>query len=157
MGMFDYVYFVCPACGTEIELQSKMGPCDMKRFHVNRAPLSVTADVAEGGPYECDKCGAMWRVDVLWMTSILRAAIQPTKAPKIAPSQLMQLEGVAVPQPLMTELEAANFLQIQPKTLQRWRMQGVGPKCVKIGKKNIRYKMDDLMEWVDKPRSDTTE
>lgn len=55
--------------------------------------------------------------------------------------------------PLYTETQAATFLgnEDEPfaiKTLQRWRVEGKGPKFLKIGK-SVRYRMSDLNEFLD--------
>jgi hypothetical protein len=43
----------------------------------------------------------------------------------------------------MTELEAANFLALSIKTLQRWRWLGQGPSYHKLGNA-VRYASQDL-------------
>lgn len=37
MGCFDTVVIECPACGNEIECQSKSGDCTFKRMSLSRA------------------------------------------------------------------------------------------------------------------------
>jgi predicted DNA-binding transcriptional regulator AlpA len=49
---------------------------------------------------------------------------------------------------LMTEQQASKFLELSPKTLQKYRMQGGGPKFIKIGRK-IRYRRKHLDEWLE--------
>lgn len=48
---------------------------------------------------------------------------------------------------LLDEHEAAAFLRISPKTLQRWRWSGGGPPFVKLGSR-VRYARCDLEDFV---------
>jgi hypothetical protein len=47
---------------------------------------------------------------------------------------------------LMTEVAAARFLCVSIRTLQAWRMTGVGPNFVKLGRA-VRYRRQDLLDW----------
>ena len=50
--------------------------------------------------------------------------------------------------PLLDGHEAAHYLGLHNAgTLCNWRVQGVGPAYVRIGK-NIRYRVADLDEWI---------
>ena len=54
--------------------------------------------------------------------------------------------------PLLTEAQAAIFFgnEEQPfsvRTLQRWRVEGFGPKFIKLGK-SVRYRQSDLEKFV---------
>ena len=49
--------------------------------------------------------------------------------------------------PLFDAYEAAHYLDLHPGTLSNWRLQGIGPAYVRIGK-NIRYRVADLDEWI---------
>lgn len=49
---------------------------------------------------------------------------------------------------LLTEQEAGAFLGISFRTLQAWRVQGVGPNFCKIGRM-VRYRLTDLVRWTD--------
>ena len=58
---------------------------------------------------------------------------------------------------LLTELEAARFLNIQVKTVQAWRYRGGGPKFIKLGR-CVRYRRPDLEAFVSKQvRSSTSD
>lgn len=46
----------------------------------------------------------------------------------------------------MTEQEAADYLKMSPKTLQKWRHQGNSPAYSKLGR-CIRYLESDLDEY----------
>ena len=51
--------------------------------------------------------------------------------------------------PYLTPSELAYLLQISTKTLYRWRVEGTGPKFVKIGKA-VRYAFKDLDAWANR-------
>ncbi len=56
-------------------------------------------------------------------------------------------EGVG---PLLTSREAAEFLRLEPRTLESWRGRpGVGPKFVRYSARCVRYRLKDLQDWVD--------
>lgn len=44
----------------------------------------------------------------------------------------------------LTQKQAAAYLGISPDTLRTWRRFGRGPKFVMIGKKCVRYRLEDL-------------
>ena len=48
---------------------------------------------------------------------------------------------------LMTELEAAKYLNISHRTLQKLRCTGHGPKFIKINK-TVRYRLSDLDAFI---------
>jgi hypothetical protein len=48
---------------------------------------------------------------------------------------------------LLAEDDAAKFLGYSQKSLQRWRIQGGGPKFVKVSQRSIRYRKLDLITW----------
>ena len=49
----------------------------------------------------------------------------------------------------LTESEAAKYLGISKKTLQRWRFDHKGPIYAKLNNKLIRYHLPELDEWMD--------
>ncbi|MEG6503651.1 MULTISPECIES: helix-turn-helix domain-containing protein [unclassified Desulfovibrio] len=51
-------------------------------------------------------------------------------------------------QQLITEKEAASFLNISTKTLQSWRYRNYGPAYVKFSRK-IAYAMGDLVAFIE--------
>ncbi|WP_425408222.1 helix-turn-helix transcriptional regulator [Hyphococcus sp.] len=57
---------------------------------------------------------------------------------------------------LLTESEAADVLGVSPRTLSNWRCRGGGPDYVKMGSKAIRYRLDDLNEFIDDRRQNNT-
>mgnify|MGYP003302921360 CR=1 FL=1 len=49
----------------------------------------------------------------------------------------------------LSESEAAKYLGISKKTLQRWRFDHKGPAYAKLNNKLIRYRLADLDEWMN--------
>lgn len=49
---------------------------------------------------------------------------------------------------LFCEKEAADFLSISVKTLQQWRYLKKPPVYMKFGR-NVRYKSDDLVKYIE--------
>lgn len=46
----------------------------------------------------------------------------------------------------LTQAEAADLLRISPRTLERHRVAGSGPRFVKAGRR-VLYRHEDLMAW----------
>ena len=49
---------------------------------------------------------------------------------------------------LLTEAQAAEYLNISIRTLQAWRVQGGGPRYSKLGR-SVRYRQRDLDAFVE--------
>jgi phage terminase Nu1 subunit (DNA packaging protein) len=49
---------------------------------------------------------------------------------------------------LLNEVQAADFLNLSTRTLQAWRVQGVGPLFIRAGRA-IRYRKRDLIAWIE--------
>jgi len=49
---------------------------------------------------------------------------------------------------LLSISEAASYLNIKKSTLGYLRVRGLGPKYVRISSKIVRYKTQDLDEWI---------
>lgn len=48
----------------------------------------------------------------------------------------------------LTPKQAADYLGLSPKTLEKWRSTGgIGPNFVKMGQKAIRYDVAELNHW----------
>jgi predicted DNA-binding transcriptional regulator AlpA len=47
----------------------------------------------------------------------------------------------------LTAAEAATLLRVSAITLSRWRIQGYGPRWIKMGPKRVAYARDDLIAW----------
>jgi excisionase family DNA binding protein len=48
----------------------------------------------------------------------------------------------------LTEAELAALLKVSPRTLQRWRVEGNGPKFRRHGRR-VRYSRSDVIAWSD--------
>ncbi|WP_051212476.1 helix-turn-helix transcriptional regulator [Rubritepida flocculans] len=48
---------------------------------------------------------------------------------------------------LLTEHEAAELLRVAPRSLQRWRATGDGPRFVRLGLRRVAYAEADLLAW----------
>ncbi|ATJ90702.1 DNA-binding protein [Acetobacter tropicalis] len=70
----------------------------------------------------------------------------------------MRLEKkVSWPKPLiLSEADAANMLNIAPRTLQAKRLDGSGPAFVQLTKRRIGYAVSDLEAWIETCRYKTT-
>lgn len=48
---------------------------------------------------------------------------------------------------LLTQKQAAEFLSISHRTLENYRLTGEGPKWVRLGRRLIRYRMEDILAF----------
>ncbi|MHA7826185.1 MAG: helix-turn-helix transcriptional regulator [Roseovarius sp.] len=53
------------------------------------------------------------------------------------------------PNRLVTEYEAADMLCYSVRALQNWRHRGGGPRFVKVSSRSVRYRIADILEWID--------
>ena len=58
---------------------------------------------------------------------------------------------------LLTPDEAANFLNIKVRTLEKWRQKHTGPAYHRLGVRCIRYSQNALQEWLQSLSNDTKE
>ncbi len=56
---------------------------------------------------------------------------------------------------LMNEDQAAQVLTVGTKTLQSWRVRGVGPRFIRIGRL-VRYTMEELMRYIEEQTRQST-
>lgn len=59
----------------------------------------------------------------------------------------------------LTTEEAARFLRLSPKTLERFRLEGHGPPFFKLGpgkRARVLYKKDELVQWIESRRFGST-
>ena len=49
---------------------------------------------------------------------------------------------------IFTTEEAAEYLRLKPKTLQRWRLEGKGPVFIEPERNVVRYREQDIIEWL---------
>jgi len=57
--------------------------------------------------------------------------------------------GMGNPDRLVNEREAADVLCYSVRALQNWRHRGGGPKFVKVSARSVRYRVRDLLDWID--------
>jgi predicted DNA-binding transcriptional regulator AlpA len=50
---------------------------------------------------------------------------------------------------LLTTEAAAEYLSLEPGTLENWRYKGTGPPVTRLGGRAVRYDIKDLDAWVD--------
>lgn len=50
---------------------------------------------------------------------------------------------------LLNSSEAARILGTKPRTLESWRYRGCGPRYVFMSGRAVRYRIQDLEEWVE--------
>jgi predicted DNA-binding transcriptional regulator AlpA len=51
---------------------------------------------------------------------------------------------------LVEEDQAADFLALSHRTLRNWRSRGGGPKYIKVSAGCIRYRVQDLHDWIER-------
>ena len=52
--------------------------------------------------------------------------------------------------------EAAKFLRVEKRTLERWRSEGRGPDYVQISGRSVRYEEKELRRWLAANRRRST-
>ena len=67
------------------------------------------------------------------------APLRPAAAPATTPAQ---------PQRYLTNDEAADYLRLSPRTLEKQRVIGGGPRFRKFGRR-VMYAVADLNVWAD--------
>lgn len=60
MGMYDSVCGKCPACGTEVDFQSKAGKCLLREYNIGSVPVDIASDI-DGDEITCHFCGETLR------------------------------------------------------------------------------------------------
>jgi hypothetical protein len=50
---------------------------------------------------------------------------------------------------MLTQAEAALVLRVEPRTLEGWRRHRTGPRYFRYSGRCVRYRSDDLKEWLD--------
>ncbi len=79
-----------------------------------------------------------------------------TLEPSNTPNHLQSI--IQDPLALINEEAAASFLNVTPRALQGWRLNGSGPKYVRISCRCIRYRKADLVSWSeDRLKASTSE
>ena len=60
-----------------------------------------------------------------------------------------------MPDPLLTTQDAAAYLHVSPRTLEKWRLQGGGPRYRKLVHRVV-YTQHDIDTWVDEQTRTST-
>ena len=50
--------------------------------------------------------------------------------------------------PLLTAVQAGDYLRVHPRTLANWRSAGKGPRYIRSGSRAL-YRQADLDAWLD--------
>jgi hypothetical protein len=50
---------------------------------------------------------------------------------------------------LRNEVQAAAFLGVSPRAMQKWRVTGRGPQFLRLSSRCIRYNHADLVRWIE--------
>ena len=50
---------------------------------------------------------------------------------------------------LLTTNDAAARLGVPKRTMEDWRLDGIGPRYVRVGRRSVRYRPDDLLAYVE--------
>ena len=53
---------------------------------------------------------------------------------------------------LLNQEQAAELLGISPSTVNSWRVQGRGPAFVRISTRCVRYRYEDLIQYIESKR-----
>ena len=72
--------------------------------------------------------------------------------PHISAEAGTQPNTVPPREPFVMEQEAADFLKVSVRTLQRWRTEppaGGAPCFYKLGRKRVAYRISDLSAWAE--------
>ena len=56
---------------------------------------------------------------------------------------------------VLSTAQAAKFVNMSPRTLERWRLTGGGPRYLKLGRA-VRYRKDDLEQFLAESRRSST-
>lgn len=54
------------------------------------------------------------------------------------------------PPRVVNEAEAARILGVARRTLQDWRFRGVGPRYIAYSRRSVRYRVSDLLEYMER-------
>jgi excisionase family DNA binding protein len=53
---------------------------------------------------------------------------------------------------LLTREDLAEYLGVSVVTVDDWRRQGIGPVRMVLGKNLVRYRLEDVEEWLQSRR-----
>lgn len=61
---------------------------------------------------------------------------------------------------MLTPQEVSQLIKVSVGTLENWRMQGRGPKFIKLGggpRGHVRYRLQDVEDWMFEDAKSTGE
>ena len=64
------------------------------------------------------------------------------------PTSAQASENTSVPT-YWTTSETAAYIRLAPGTLENWRCAGTGPRFAKSPSGRVRYRADDVVEWIE--------
>lgn len=78
----------------------------------------------------------------------MRRPVPCPNEPAATPAEASAPPVEKLPRRYLTNHEAAAFLRLSPRTLEKLRVIGGGPRFRKFGRR-VMYAVDDLVEWAD--------
>ncbi len=76
-----------------------------------------------------------------------RLPAMPAKRAKSPPNEAQGSPGTSPPWRYLDENAAAAALGVSPRTLQRWRRDGGGPRYIRVGLRRVTYDPAVIEEW----------
>ena len=64
-------------------------------------------------------------------------------------SRQSSLKSVPALNPLLLKDEVAEILRVRPQTLDKWRMEGSGPRFVSVNGRSVRYRRKDVEAYIE--------
>jgi predicted DNA-binding transcriptional regulator AlpA len=58
--------------------------------------------------------------------------------------------------PVLSEDQAAELVGLSVRTLQRFRVDGRGPRYLKLGRKRVAYSEADIAAWLERCGREST-
>lgn len=71
---------------------------------------------------------------------------------QLSPADAVRAAVAAIPAhpwALLTEVQAAEVLNVSIRTLQAWRLRGGGPRFVRLSGRAVRYRNSDLASYIE--------
>lgn len=66
----------------------------------------------------------------------------------IASSRARTLMDNTTPPELWTIEDLASYLKVSVKTVRDWRLRGIAPRALKLGR-HVRFRPEDVHEWLE--------
>ncbi|MDA7417110.1 helix-turn-helix domain-containing protein [Xenophilus arseniciresistens] len=83
------------------------------------------------------------------------ASLRPQAAPSSTPEPAQNSAAATAQPDYLTNDEAAAFLRLSPRTLEKHRVIGGGPRFRKFGRR-VMYARSDLKAWADERSFEAT-